>query len=746
MKLEIFKKLKENKVKVFFAFVLAFLLFGLFIPEPVSAQLSLFDPFDAAMEGIEELSGPASALIFKVLFFYILGLIALYTSTAILEMAMNPDWITLQGNPLVEYGWQFSVNIASMFLILMLIVIALSIILKIGTFEAKKSLVRLIVVALLINFTLLFVGGLLDISNVLQNTFISGNADLPSRVIEGLGASGAGMLTNLIAWVVLLAAAFVIPFTGPFAQLGVATGLIVMFPSIITWVFQIGCFFLMSGIFFTYAVLFAARVFVIQVLAILSPLALLAYIFPQTKRYASQWFKFLLEWILLGISLFFFMSLGLAAAEGLLPATGAVPFPLFGWGNIGEYVIYYLFLTIFLGVSAKLSMMLAPPAAQQIMGMAKAGVGVAMVQGSKISKRTRKKASSFAAAQEKREEDVKKGVRKPLKMSEKVSMAVSKPIRYAHKATGTTPSTLVKKDIEEKQKNIEGRFGDDTKEARKYYGKRYKNLSREDKSAYALYAANNGGGKGLKSFSDKELMDAVEITADINPTKVKNILKHKPELLTPEKLEGFEEFTPEEKELYPEKMDFVKNRMVSPDDKDLQSFKDEGLEDKEALTQAAFKKSVLAAKNSDIEKLDDSTLENEEWQKMVARYKNWSFIKKLGDERGMNHTLNIQSKIEKIGIKKIALTNPGILTAAYSPGGAHLLSAANLKDEKGNVYETKADIQKMINSVHKEHVDKEKKKIEEGGESKKTSREESRTEEGKPQTPFQAYKDRKDKR
>ena len=126
------------RTKIFFTLLIALLLFSIAIPKPALAQLDMFAPFSAAMEGIEEISGPVTGFIVKILFLYIFGLLALYTSTAILEMAMNPDWITLQGNPLVEYGWQFSVNIASMFLILALIVIALSIILKIGTFDAKK--------------------------------------------------------------------------------------------------------------------------------------------------------------------------------------------------------------------------------------------------------------------------------------------------------------------------------------------------------------------------------------------------------------------------------------------------------------------------------------------------------------------------------------------------------------------------------------------------------------------------------
>jgi hypothetical protein len=402
-------------------------------------------------------------------------------------------------------------------------------------------------------------------------------------------------------------------------------------------------------------------------------------------------------------------------------------------------------------------MMLAPAAANQIIGMATAGVGIAIAGGAKIAKKGRKKASSFAASQEKKEADARKGTRPPLKKFEKFKTGIGKTINWGHRVSGSTPGSLVKKDVEEKQKSFEQRFGNDPKEARKYLGGGYKNLSREDKSAFVLYAAKEGG-KGLSALSDQELMEATEITADINPKEVKNITKHKPEVLTPYKLESFKDLSKSEQERYAKKADFIKNRMVEPDDKNFlaykKDFEENGFEGKElseeevsekALTKAALHKSVYVSKGSDVEKLSTSTLENVEWQKMVALIKPWgSFIKKIADEKGQNYVLDIQGQIKNIGIDKIAENNPGFLTAAYGPGGVHLLN--KVEDENGKIYESQEEIKDLIRKVNSkkiERLNKEKKEKPQEKESKKTGK--AYREEGKAFTPWQAYKNKKNK-
>jgi hypothetical protein len=497
------------KFKILYISVIALILFSLVVPRPVFAIIGtgLFDYFESALGGIEELAGPFTGRIIKFFFYYVIGLVLLHTSAAFLEMTMDPSFLQIQGNPVVEYGWRFTVNVASMFLILFLIFIAFTIILKINTPQAKKSLVRLVLVAILMNFSLLFVGIMVDVSNIFYNTLFIGNSDLPSRVIESLGASGWDILTSMIAWIGALALTLIIPFVSPFAQYALALGMMTIYlPNLIVWIFQVVCFIMVAGIFFFYTILFAARVFIIQLLAMISPLALLAYIFPKTEKYFKMWFKWLVEWIFLGIILFFFLALGLAATNALMPRSGPVPLPMVGWGDIGGYIVYYFFLVTYLGIAALVSKKTAPTFANQFIAMAKGGAGIAITRGLKpIGKDVRQRLSRFSAKQEKAKKEGKHVA------FGKLGGAVSTTVKWGHKAAGTTPEVSAERDAVEESKNLERRFGDNVEAARDYYGKWYPRRREHEKSGFALYAAEQKGGKGLSTLTPEEQIEAAEI-------------------------------------------------------------------------------------------------------------------------------------------------------------------------------------------------------------------------------------------
>ena len=74
-------------------------------------------------------------------------------------------------NYAITQGWTISRDIANLFFIFILLFIAISTILQIETYGAKRLLVKFIVVALLINFSLLIVQSIIDASNLLAIEF-----------------------------------------------------------------------------------------------------------------------------------------------------------------------------------------------------------------------------------------------------------------------------------------------------------------------------------------------------------------------------------------------------------------------------------------------------------------------------------------------------------------------------------------------------------------------------------------------
>jgi len=301
-----------NKTKYLF---LTILILSLIIPQTVLADFfGIVDLISASLEGVEETAGPVAKMLITIFFAYIIAVISAFSSALLLQSAAeHPEWLSINNNPMVSSGWHFTSGIANIFIILILIFIAFAYILKIETFQAKKALPRLIIIALLINFSLLFVGMLVDISNIFYNTILRGNTGLPLKIFLDVGGGVLDVIRSLILTITGLTICFTAPLASTLCQAGLVFSMIsiIFLPNILIYFFQIFAFFLIAGVFFTYAFLFGARVFVVELLAILAPLAFICYILPQTKKYFDEWLHHLIEWLTLGIILFFFLVIGL---------------------------------------------------------------------------------------------------------------------------------------------------------------------------------------------------------------------------------------------------------------------------------------------------------------------------------------------------------------------------------------------------------------------------------------------------
>ena len=373
------KNYLSNKKLILTLFCILFLV-GLFLPFRKAEAIlgtGIFDFFDTALEGVEEGAGPLAGGVIKFFFFYIIGIVALYFSSTVLQLVIkeSPNWLVIQNSALVQSGWHFVAGLANLFLILIFVAIAIAYILKIETFQAKKALPKLIIVALLLNFSLVFVGILVDISRLLFNTVLRGNETLITDFITTLGLDIKNIFNQLITWFIVLVGLWVIPFVGPFSQLAFSILMLSgYFTNIVTWIFQLVCSFMISGVFFLYIFLFAARVFVIQLLAIISPFAFVCMILPQTQKWWDEWLKHLLQWTFLGIVLLFFLVIGLRAAAELVPPGGLTvsPIPFVDWARISAIFVYYFFIFIYLILVGYVSNRFMPVLASVIISQATA--------------------------------------------------------------------------------------------------------------------------------------------------------------------------------------------------------------------------------------------------------------------------------------------------------------------------------------------------------------------------------------
>lgn len=276
---------KIYKKRFFFGAILT--LVFLFLPFSGSAQIT----------NIGELTASAMASVFLLTTATISFVFSTFADW-FLRITLSPEFISVPytpggpsgGNEFVFYGWEIVRDIVNMFFILILIIIGLSTSLQIETYRWQKTLPRLVVVALLVNFTPVILGVFIDFTNSMMNYFVASVAE-ESFFIARIARLYETMASNL-------AIAKWTSYTGE-----------IITPVAMMVVFTI--FNLFTGIVYSlYGALFALRYVAIWLLIIISPFGFFCYILPATQPFFKTWLKWFFGWCIIGITNAFFLHLG----------------------------------------------------------------------------------------------------------------------------------------------------------------------------------------------------------------------------------------------------------------------------------------------------------------------------------------------------------------------------------------------------------------------------------------------------
>ena len=194
----------------------------------------------------------------------------------------------------VVNGWVIVRDLANMFFVLILLVIAFATIFGVEAYSYKKLLPKLLIIAVLINFSRVIAGLAIDFGQVVMLTFVNGFKDAAGgNFFNGLGISGLktmdadalgeGAYDTWAAVGALLLAAGVI---------SVATiAILVMLAALVY------------------------RMVMLWVYIVLSPIAFLMGTFPQGQKYYSQWWEQFTNLIIVGPVLAFFIWLSLLSMQ-----------------------------------------------------------------------------------------------------------------------------------------------------------------------------------------------------------------------------------------------------------------------------------------------------------------------------------------------------------------------------------------------------------------------------------------------
>lgn len=278
-------------------------------------------------------------------------------------------------NSAVALGWPIARDFANILVVIGFIVIALATILRwpawFAEYEAKKILGKLIIAALLINFSLVICGIVIDASHVVMRFFL---VSVNTTFIEQLDVA-ARNLTNGVA-------------SNNVTVIGFAVSVLS--------VLVVG---IMKAVAYSlYVILFLFRIVAIWILVILSPIAFICRVFPDTENFYVTWRNNFFQWCTVGIYGAFFINLGTRIASAQLANPPEIPASIFigdfaaagtAFTSILNFMVPGIFLIVGFIFSLQLSAAggsLATSAAKKIGGYARAGaqrgvLGFAKFQG-----------------------------------------------------------------------------------------------------------------------------------------------------------------------------------------------------------------------------------------------------------------------------------------------------------------------------------------------------------------------------
>lgn len=243
-------------------------------------------------------------------------------------------------SPVVASSWEIVRGFANMFFILALIIMAFGTIFSISKYDFRTLIARLLIAALLINFSLVIGQIIIDWSTSLSNVFLESIGNIGDRL-----AQGANISKNLDSSF-LSQAPQGVPIADQILWIVTMEGMV----NII----------MLSIVFFSMAVLFffsIIRIPILWALLIISPIAWISYVLPTTTNLNRRWWKEFIGWnLFMPIYLFFiyFGVLFLSNQQQVLQNTSG---PLVsGFSTAFQDIFFYVLVGIFLIGGAKIAM------------------------------------------------------------------------------------------------------------------------------------------------------------------------------------------------------------------------------------------------------------------------------------------------------------------------------------------------------------------------------------------------------
>ncbi len=191
----------------------------------------------------------------------------------------------------VSYGWVVVRDLCNMFFVLILLIIAFASILRIESYNLKTWLPKLIIMAVLINFSKMICGVLIDFAQVIMLTFINAIKDI-----------AGGNLTEMLGINKIL----VNSQNGGADDTTMSSVIGSLFLALIMVIIA-------TVVILVMLITLVVRMVMLWIYIVLSPLAYLLASFPQGASYSQRWWSDFSKNLIIGPILAFFLWLSFAS-------------------------------------------------------------------------------------------------------------------------------------------------------------------------------------------------------------------------------------------------------------------------------------------------------------------------------------------------------------------------------------------------------------------------------------------------
>lgn len=317
------KKFLTNK-KLFSAILILAIAFNFFAPITTSAQGNYMQGATVkdvkpvtwggvigwfASEALLQASGFISTIMGA--FFGVL----LYLEALIIDYLLSPNF-KFTTAPVVKFGWNITRDLANMFFILILLIIAFATVLRIQSYALQQLLWKVIVAALLINFSLVIAGTVIDFTQILTNFFVN-----------GITANGNfGTFTAQLALNMKITN-FYQPASPNSIGQGIAQFGASAFAAVVGMILTLVGGVVMVFVFGATAIFLVLRIINLWGLLIFAPIAWIFWILPATSGHFKEWWDSFIKWAFFAPIYTFFIFL----ARQIFNAAGGIKngtFPL----------------------------------------------------------------------------------------------------------------------------------------------------------------------------------------------------------------------------------------------------------------------------------------------------------------------------------------------------------------------------------------------------------------------------------